>query len=53
MTENRFRKGQYENALQYTKDILSSSSCINEIINKNNMKSNSNKVLKLNINNKK
>ncbi|MGL5754921.1 MAG: hypothetical protein ACRCYC_06305 [Paraclostridium sp.] len=53
MTQNRFKKGQYENALQYTKDILSSSSSVNDIINKNNIKNESEKNLKLNINNKK
>lgn len=37
MTDNRFKKGQYENALQYTKDILSNSSSIIEFINKNNI----------------
>ncbi|MEF9992518.1 MAG: hypothetical protein RRZ84_02635 [Romboutsia sp.] len=32
MSDNRFRKGPYEDALQYAKDILSSSSSIDEII---------------------
>lgn len=32
MDSNRFRRGNYEDALQYTKDILSSSSSIDEII---------------------
>lgn len=31
MSDNRFRNGHYEDALQYTKDILSSSSSIDEI----------------------
>ena len=53
MAENRFRKGQYENALQYTKDILSNSTSINEIINKNNINNEDNKDLKNSINNKK
>ena len=53
MTENRFKKGQYDNALQYTKDILSNSLSINEIISKNNTKEQVNKGLKSNIENKK
>jgi hypothetical protein len=53
MAENRFRKGQYENALQYTKDILSNSTSINEIKNKNNINNEDNENLKNNINNKK
>ena len=53
MTENRFKKGQYDDALQYTKDILSNSSSINEIIIKNNIKEHVSKSLKSNINNKK
>lgn len=32
MTDNRFKKGHYEDALQYAKDILSSSSSIDEIV---------------------
>lgn len=36
MTENRFKNGQYENALQYTKEILNTSLSMNDIINKNN-----------------
>ena len=32
MTDNRFYNGNYNDALQYTKDILKSSSCIDEII---------------------
>lgn len=32
MTENRFKKGPYEDALQFAKDVLSSSSSIEEII---------------------
>lgn len=32
MTENRFRKGPYDDALQFAKDILSSSSSMDEII---------------------
>lgn len=32
MTENRFRKGPYEDALQFAKEVLSSSSSIDEII---------------------
>ena len=30
MSDNRFRLGHYEDAIQYTKDILSSSSSIDE-----------------------
>lgn len=37
MTENRFKNGQYEDALQYTKDILNSSLCIEDIIDQNNL----------------
>ncbi|EPZ62277.1 hypothetical protein H477_5598 [[Clostridium] sordellii ATCC 9714] len=37
MTNEKLKKGQYDNALQYTKYILSSSSSIDELINKNNM----------------
>lgn len=33
MSDNRFRNGHYEDALQYTKDVLSHSSSIEEIIN--------------------
>ena len=36
MTKNRFKSGQYENALQYTKDILTTSISMNDIISKNN-----------------
>ncbi|WP_156317189.1 hypothetical protein [Paraclostridium bifermentans] len=36
MTENRFKNGQYENALQYTKEILNASLSMNDIISKNN-----------------
>ncbi len=32
MSDNRFRYGQYEDALQYAKDVLSHSSSIEEII---------------------
>ena len=32
MSDNRFRNGHYEDALQYTKDVLSHSSSIEEII---------------------
>ena len=32
MTDNRFYNGNYNDALQYTKDILKSSSSIDEII---------------------
>ncbi|GAA0863630.1 hypothetical protein [Paraclostridium tenue] len=53
MTENRFKKGQYDNALQYTKDILSNSSSIHEIIIKNNIKEQVSKNLKSDIYNKK
>lgn len=38
MSDNRFRKGHYEDALQYTKEILSSSSSINEIVRNANIK---------------
>ncbi|MGL5345781.1 MAG: hypothetical protein ACRDA3_00350 [Peptostreptococcaceae bacterium] len=38
MSDSRFRKGHYEDALQYTKDILSSSSSIDEIIINANIK---------------
>jgi hypothetical protein len=37
MTENRFKNGRYENALQYTKDVLNTSLSMNDIINKNNI----------------
>ena len=37
MSENRFRLGHYEDAIQYTKDILSSSSSIDEIALKANI----------------
>lgn len=37
MSDNRFRIGHYEDALQYTKDILSSSSSIDEIAFKANI----------------
>ncbi|CEK29613.1 hypothetical protein JGS6364_02591 [[Clostridium] sordellii] len=37
MTNEKLKKGQYDNALQYTKYILSNSSSIDELINKNNM----------------
>ena len=33
MSDNRFRNGHYEDALQYTKEVLSQSSSIEEIIN--------------------
>lgn len=33
MSDNRFRNGHYKDALQYTKDVLSNSSSIEEIIN--------------------
>lgn len=32
MTENRFKQGQYEDALQFTRDILSNSYTINDIL---------------------
>lgn len=32
MTENRFKQGQYEDALQFTKDILSNSYTLNDIL---------------------
>ncbi|HSQ89908.1 hypothetical protein [Romboutsia sp.] len=32
MSDSRFSNGHYEDALQYTKDVLSSSSSIYEII---------------------
>lgn len=32
MSDNRFKNGHYEDALQYAKDVLSSSSSIDEII---------------------
>lgn len=38
MSDSRFRKGHYEDALQYTKDILSSSSSIDEIAFNANIK---------------
>ena len=38
MSDSRFRKGHYEDALQYTKDILSSSSSIDEIAVNANLK---------------
>ncbi|MGL6108016.1 hypothetical protein [Romboutsia sp.] len=38
MSDSRFRKGHYEDALQYTKEILSSSSSIDEIIANANIK---------------
>lgn len=37
MTENRFKNGQYEDALQYTKDILNSSLSMEDIIDKSNI----------------
>ena len=37
MSDNRFRLGHYEDAIQYTKDILSSSSSIDEIAIKANI----------------
>lgn len=37
MSDNRFRIGHYEDAIQYTKDILSSSSSIDEIAIKANI----------------
>ena len=37
MSDNRFRIGHYEDAIQYTKDILSSSSSIDEIAFKANI----------------
>ena len=37
MSDNRFRLGHYEDAIQYTKDILSSSSSIDEIALKANI----------------
>ena len=37
MSDNRFRIGHYEDAIQYTKDILSSSSSIDEIALKANI----------------
>ena len=41
MSDSRFCNGHYDNALQYTKDILKSSSSIDEIINNiDNIKSN-------------
>ncbi|WP_373601119.1 hypothetical protein [Paraclostridium bifermentans] len=46
MTENRFKKGQYENALQYAKDILSNSNSVIELINKNNINEKNSEQLK-------
>ena len=41
MSDSRFYNGHYDDALQYTKDILKSSSSIDEIINNiDNIKSN-------------
>lgn len=38
MSDSRFKKGHYEDALQYTKDILSSSSSMDEIVINANIK---------------
>ena len=32
MTDNRFKQGQYEDALQFTKDILSNSYTVDDIV---------------------
>jgi len=41
LSDSRFYNGHYDDALQYTKDILKSSSSIDEIINNiNNIKYN-------------
>ena len=37
MSDSRFSNGHYEDALQYTKEILSSSSSIEEIITNANI----------------
>lgn len=37
MTENRFKQGQYEDALQFTKDILSSSYTLKDILLNSNI----------------
>ena len=37
MTENRFKTGNYESALQYTKEILNTSLSINDIVIKNSI----------------
>ncbi|MEG1310598.1 MAG: hypothetical protein RR942_00595 [Romboutsia sp.] len=38
MGDSRFKNGHYEDALQYAKHILSSSSSIDEIVSKTNIK---------------
>ncbi|WP_154658893.1 hypothetical protein [[Clostridium] dakarense] len=38
MSENKFKNGHYKDALQYAKDVLSSSSSIDEIIANSNIK---------------
>lgn len=38
MTENRFKQGQYEDALQFTKDILSNSYTLDDILINSNIK---------------
>lgn len=37
MTESRFKQGQYEDALQFAKDVLSKSYSLNEIIMNSNL----------------
>ncbi|MGX4600123.1 hypothetical protein [Faecalimicrobium sp. JNUCC 81] len=46
MSENRLESGHYKDALQYAKDVLSSSSSIDEIIANSNIKEESIKDLK-------
>lgn len=45
MSESRFRNGHYKDALQYAKDVLSSSSSIDEIITNANIKEENTKDL--------
>ena len=48
MSDSRFSHGHYEDALEYTKDILSNSSSIDEIItNANIIEENNEKVKKI------
>jgi hypothetical protein len=38
MTDNRFRNGHYEDALEFAKEVLSNSSSIEEIIKNSTIK---------------
>lgn len=47
MSESRFKNGHYKDALQYAKDVLSSSSSIDEIITNANIKEENEKELEI------